>query len=334
MIGRSLPFFALGYSLTYGQDEGAFVPFSETSAWQPVPEGLTAGREGDQIVLKAQTSDLLGISQSSNSEVSGLLLRVNSVTGPEGSKAVIRYRDKIETPYIAGIELSISPDGTTEVQGRAWEGFTITQPQDRLTFPFWVQMSWGLSCHLSQDGVTWQEVASTAITFPPSACDIMIQSSQDGQEAVASFSEVTLLGADANDNGITDGWERQHFGGVLKISSPSDPDGDGRSNQQEWLDLTDPTRPDNPIETRIRKTGEGFRFTLSKAVLSGLTFEKSTDLKHWETVNHTEFDLSTRYLEDLTEVNFTKSVNKALFYRAVFKPQPDPYPWDIFPANQ
>ena len=66
----------------------------------------------------------------------------------------------------------------------------------------------------------------------------------------------------------------QHFGEVLKVSSPDDPDDDGRSNRQEWLELTDPNQSDSPFRSEFQKTEEGFQLTLSKAVHYGLTFEK------------------------------------------------------------
>jgi len=265
----------------------------------------------------------------------GIKLRIDTVTGPPGSQAAITLRDRVEIPYIAGATLFVDTEGGIGVTQQTWEPYLQNLPDEPMTFPFWTQISWdggGFVCAISQDNVTWQVIVSFAITFPPAAYDLAIQSSVDDEETCAVFSEVTLVGGDANDNGITDGWEVRNFGDVLKIADSDDPDSDGRSNRQEWLDITDPNLPDQPMIQTFTKTKDGFQLHLSKVVYYGLTFEKSRNLLTWEIVPHTDFSITNSFTNDTTVIDFVSEDNQTLFYRTIISPRIDPGPSELFPS--
>ena len=54
-------------------------------------------------------------------------------------------------------------------------------------------------------------------------------------------------GADSDSNGLADAWELQNFG-HLGVNPNADPDGDGMSNQQEYLAGTNPNDPNSDLE--------------------------------------------------------------------------------------
>lgn len=330
----SLICFSFGFLLA---DEIQLTPFIPSSKWHPVPEGLVAGRSGDAIVLQSSSEELLMIGQKGPDSGPGIMLRIDSVTGPPGSRAAVTLRDRIETPYIAGATLYINPEGGLGVTQETWEPYLQNLPEEPMAFPFWTQISWGANggfvCAVSQDKVTWQEIVSFPITFPPAAYDLAIQSSKDGEEACAVFSEVTLLGGDANDNGITDGWEVQNFGRVLKIADSDDPDSDGRNNRQEWLDLTDPTEHDQPIVHTLTKMENGVRLHLSKVVYYGINFERSRDLITWELVPYFDYSVTNNFSDDTTVVDFVSENSQTLFYRTKHTPRIDPDPHLLFPPT-
>ncbi|MDZ4198900.1 MAG: hypothetical protein U1E27_06400, partial [Kiritimatiellia bacterium] len=67
------------------------------------------------------------------------------------------------------------------------------------------------------------------------------------------------LGLDSNTNGIPDWWELQHFGGATNAVAGADPDGEGRTNLQEYMDGTDPNNPDSDGDgfTDEQESGRG-----------------------------------------------------------------------------
>ena len=53
-----------------------------------------------------------------------------------------------------------------------------------------------------------------------------------------------ISASDSDGDGLPDDWERAWFGSLARSGS-DDPDGDGRSDEQEFRELTDPTRADH-----------------------------------------------------------------------------------------
>jgi hypothetical protein len=56
-----------------------------------------------------------------------------------------------------------------------------------------------------------------------------------------------LVPLDGNSNGLADSWERTYFGWPTNVVATNDMDGDGLSNEQEYLCGTDPTRSDSGL---------------------------------------------------------------------------------------
>ena len=54
-------------------------------------------------------------------------------------------------------------------------------------------------------------------------------------------------GGDRDGNGLPDDWERRHFLQLTGTDPNADPDGDNRSNLQEFRDRTDPNVIDEPL---------------------------------------------------------------------------------------
>jgi hypothetical protein len=72
----------------------------------------------------------------------------------------------------------------------------------------------------------------------------LVSSQGNAAPALATFDNVWIAGGDADDNGILDGWEMEHFGRLLGASASEDPDADGSSNLEEWMWHLDPKSRD------------------------------------------------------------------------------------------
>ena len=70
--------------------------------------------------------------------------------------------------------------------------------------------------------------------------DLLFTSSSLTDPTRTDIVRVRLLRDDDND-GLPDNWEKQYFGNSTNAVASADPDGDGRSNLQEYIAGTDPT---------------------------------------------------------------------------------------------
>lgn len=70
-----------------------------------------------------------------------------------------------------------------------------------------------------------------------------------GNSAGAVTSAVVTVSFDSINRGLPDAWQMRYFG-RLRVDPNADPDGDGVSNYDEYLDGTDPTDP-NSVEPRL-----------------------------------------------------------------------------------
>ncbi len=71
----------------------------------------------------------------------------------------------------------------------------------------------------------------------------------------------TISRPDTDGDGLGEIWELAYAGNLTSLDATSDPDGDGRSNTNEYFDATNPFATDNTISpTLIPVTGgEGLR---------------------------------------------------------------------------
>src|SRR5882672_5229350 len=87
-------------------------------------------------------------------------------------------------------------------------------------------------------------------------------------------------GTDANANGLPDAWERTYFG-TLGVNPDADPDGDGMSNQEEYLAGTNPTNSVDAFKiTDFTPSAGGTNVSLTwSSVLTRYYFiQETTDL--------------------------------------------------------
>lgn len=76
---------------------------------------------------------------------------------------------------------------------------------------------------------------------------VRIQSEGEDAQLRIEIGSIEVLDAwetDSDGDGMTDGWEFQHFGGFTNALPDDDPDGDGYSNAQEHIADTNPVNPD------------------------------------------------------------------------------------------
>lgn len=73
-----------------------------------------------------------------------------------------------------------------------------------------------------------------------------------------------IFTADADGDGISDAWERQHFGNITKAGTSSDSDNDGQSDAAEYLAATNPA---SSLEL-FQVLGQGIEVGANRATLS------------------------------------------------------------------
>jgi hypothetical protein len=79
-----------------------------------------------------------------------------------------------------------------------------------------------------------------------------------------------------------DQWRSEHFGTAASGAPELDPDSDGRHNQREYLEQTDPQLVDSAPATTITPSGQRLVITAPDLNGRGLWLEESTDLVDWE----------------------------------------------------
>lgn len=95
--------------------------------------------------------------------------------------------------------------------------------------------------------------------------------------------EVLYAGAipsDANENGLPDTWEKEHFGEIT-VEPLSDTDGDGNNNLLEFLAGTDPN--DDTSYFRPKGNQKGTTYTMPIQTMAGRKYDiyVSRDLDNW-----------------------------------------------------
>jgi hypothetical protein len=96
---------------------------------------------------------------------------------------------------------------------------------------------------LDSDGDGLSDAAEAAAGASPLCAD------SDGDGVPDGMDAHPCSAVDADGDGLADDWELWRFGGHGSLP-PGDPDGDGRTTQQEWADGTDPARADVPAASR------------------------------------------------------------------------------------
>ncbi len=87
-------------------------------------------------------------------------------------------------------------------------------------------------------------------------------------------------------DGLDDDWQNQYFGLNNANAAPAlDPDGDGQTNNTEWLALTNPANPNSRFTvTTSAITGNNLPYSFASALGRNYTVEYSTDLTApWQT---------------------------------------------------
>jgi len=95
-------------------------------------------------------------------------------------------------------------------------------------------------------------------------------------------------GADVNANGLPDAWERTFFG-TLGVNPNSDPDGDGMSNQQEYLAGTNPTNSLSNLQITVFNSslgGTNASLTWSSVLTRYYSIQETTNLTSQLWVNN------------------------------------------------
>jgi len=134
---------------------------------------------------------------------------------------------------------------TTEVQGSPQ---IIGQPQLQIVIP-------GQAASFSvvvadTTGVSYQWFFNNAVISGATAASLLLTNVSSSNEGLYSVKVSNVSGSissstaslyiDSNGNGLPDSWELAYFGN-LNQTATGDPDGDGVSNLQEFLDGTNPT---------------------------------------------------------------------------------------------
>jgi hypothetical protein len=107
---------------------------------------------------------------------------------------------------------------------------------------------------------------------------------RDGQLSPRSGTAIAVTWAeDGNEDGLPDDWQAKYWGAdSSKWPSPNaDSDGDGVSNQREYLAGTDPTDANSVLRTRLLMTPQGPRLSWDTKPGSMYQVQQTSDLSTW-----------------------------------------------------
>ena len=164
--------------------------------------------------------------------------------------------------------------------------------------------------------------AGTTVSYYLTATNISGYSTISPEGAPSSTYSYTVLSSlDSVGDGIPNWWRAYYFGGDGKTAgmtstASADPDGDGRSNYEEYIAGTDPTGPDSYFHIlSTTKSASGFTVSFLSSASRLYTLYYSTDLVSgtWTAVSSQTNIPGTGGVETLTDpapVNLTKE-----FYR-------------------
>lgn len=87
---------------------------------------------------------------------------------------------------------------------------------------------------------------------------------------------------DSNSNGLPDWWEDSFFGGPTSADPSGDPDGDGKTNLQEYLAGTDPLASEKLHIDVLGRCDGGIQFGFLSSTGKTYNIEASSNLTVWE----------------------------------------------------
>ncbi|MBK1789714.1 DUF1566 domain-containing protein [Persicirhabdus sediminis] len=108
----------------------------------------------------------------------------------------------------------------------------------------------------------------------------------------ARLVRTSLASDDSVGDGILDAWRRKYFGGTGtttndQSAAAADPDGNGQTNWQEYLAMTDPTDPNSTFRAELSGDGSYYSFTFPSSSERVYTLWRSADLSEgsWQQVD-------------------------------------------------
>ncbi len=115
--------------------------------------------------------------------------------------------------------------------------------------PCWLSVgSGGMTTNyvdMTKKSSTWNAIGSWPFEKGTTGSVRILTIGQEGKTVIADAVKFAIVETitspdDADANGLPDAWERRHFLQIMGTDPNGDPDGDGRTNLQEFRDGTDP----------------------------------------------------------------------------------------------